>query len=235
MCSLAFDFLPWYWTLILHPESGLIWWQTLTQTLLRSRRSELHQELQEGFLSTHLIISDVSVSLWMSEHLYSQMTHSPAWFRLFKWRGSHLPGQIKHVCVSIIEGEEDTGQSVDLLLCDGSAQILLQVSTNAWRRLITYSSRPSGFKQFRPYLIPQCNLSSVPPGDACGEDTLQITQKHHAVHSAAFTVCFLFRWTHWTELNKQARFKYICINVEIYWIIKYIELYTHEQLNIMYR
>lgn len=123
-------------------------------------------------------------------------------------RVAHLPGQIKHVCVSIIEGEEDTGQAVHLLLCDGSGQILLHVYTHVWRNVLTYSSRPSGIKQFRPYLIPQCNLSSVPPGEARGEDTLQITQKHHAVHSAAFTVCFLFGWTHYTELNKQAQFKY---------------------------
>lgn len=59
--------------------------------------------------------------------------------QMFNSRLAHLPGQIKHVCVSIIEGEEDSGQTVDLLLCDGSAQILLQVSTHVWRSLMTYS------------------------------------------------------------------------------------------------
>lgn len=139
---------------------------------------------------------------------------------------AHLPGQIKHVCVSIIEGKEDSRQAVDLLLCDGSGQILLHVYTHVWSNVLTYSSRPSGIKQFRPYLIPQCNLSSVPLGEARGEETLQITQKHHAVHSAAFTAWFLFGWTHYTELYQHAQFKYI--ELYTFWISIYlVQIYRY--------
>lgn len=40
-------------------------------------------------------------------------------------------------------------------------------------------------------LVPEGDLSGVPPGDPCCEEPLHVAQEHHPIHSVVFAVCLL--------------------------------------------
>jgi hypothetical protein len=40
-------------------------------------------------------------------------------------------------------------------------------------------------------LVPEGDLSCVPPGDPCREEPLHVAQEHYPIHSVVFAVCLL--------------------------------------------
>lgn len=40
-------------------------------------------------------------------------------------------------------------------------------------------------------LVPEGDLSRVPPGDPCREEPLHVAQEHYPIHSVVFAVCLL--------------------------------------------
>ena len=117
----------------------------------------------------------------------------------------YLSSQVEPVGVGIIEGEQEAGEPVNFFLDQRHGQVLLwgggQDQPVSGEDGISPPQTPAQPPELAPSyiatrppsadLVPEGNLSCVPPGDPCREKPLHVPQEHHPVHSVVFAVGLL--------------------------------------------